>query len=153
MLSGLTLLTRANTKIELRSSILGEFAMRRAIWTVFFVIGLIVPAFAQQSFTADFSWGSTPRCDGTKSPPFTLSNVPPGTTTIRFRMTDQEVPSYPHGGGDVAYTGQSEVPEGAFSYYGPCPRGGSHTYDWSIEALDQGGNRLATTRASKKFPL
>ena len=81
-----------------------------------------------------------------------LSNVPPETKTIRFRMTDQHVPSYPHGGGDVSYTGQNEIPEGAFSYYGPCPPGGGHTYEWRIEALDKNGSRIAMARTTKKFP-
>lgn len=126
--------------------------MNRTILAAVLAFSMSVPAAAQQGFTADFTWGSTPRCDGKKSPPFSLSNVPRGTATIRFRMIDQDAPNYPHGGGEVAYSGQDAIPEGAFSYYGPCPPRGSHTYEWNIEALDQSGNRLAATRVSKKFP-
>ena len=80
---------------------------------------------AQSSnFTADFSWEGTASCFDPKSPPFSLTGVPAGTKRLKFAMTDLDAPSYPHGGGTVAYSGQNQVGRGAFSYQGPCPCGG-----------------------------
>lgn len=100
------------------------------------------------AFGASFRW-----CSGT--PEFTLSAVPKGTTSLRFRMTDLQVPSYPHGGGTVAYAGGSKIPCGAIqgSYQGPSPPPPQiHTYRWTIEAMDASGKVLGTAAASRKFP-
>jgi phosphatidylethanolamine-binding protein (PEBP) family uncharacterized protein len=83
------------------------------------------------AFSASFAW-----CSG--SPSFTLTDVPPGTARLQFAMTDLNVPSFHHGGGTVAYSGQTAVPCGAFSsgFTGPSPPPGQvHTYQFSIKAL------------------
>ncbi|HEX3938476.1 MAG TPA: YbhB/YbcL family Raf kinase inhibitor-like protein [Xanthobacteraceae bacterium] len=100
------------------------------------------------AFSASFNW-----CSG--SPNFQLSDVPPGTVTLQFAMTDLDKPSFHHGGGTVGYRGQSEVPCGAFAtgFVGPAPPPGEvHTYQFVIQALAQDGTVLATTTALKKFP-
>ncbi len=68
------------------------------------------------AFSASFAW-----CSG--SPRFALTDVPPGTARLQFAMTDLNVPSFHHGGGAVAYSGQTAVPCGAFSsgFAGPSP--------------------------------
>jgi len=60
------------------------------------------------AFSASFAW-----CSG--SPSFALTDVPQGTVRLQFAMTDLNVPSFHHGGGTVAYSGQTAVPCGAFS--------------------------------------
>ncbi len=76
------------------------------------------------AFSASFAW-----CSG--SPSCTLTDVPHGTTRLQFAMTDLNVPNFRHGGGTVAYSGQTAVPCGAFSsgFTGPSPPPGQvHTY-------------------------
>jgi phosphatidylethanolamine-binding protein (PEBP) family uncharacterized protein len=68
---------------------------------------------------------------------------------------DLNVPSFHHGGGTVAYSGQTAVPCGAFSsgFTGPSPPPGQvHTYQFSIKALGPNGAVLATTTTRRKFP-
>jgi hypothetical protein len=99
------------------------------------------------AFSASFAW-----CSG--SPSFALMDVPPGTTKLKFAMTDRNVPSFHHGG-TAAYSGQTAVPCGAFSsgFTGPSPPPGQvHTYQFSIEALGSNGGVLATTTTRRKFP-
>lgn len=102
------------------------------------------PAFA---FGASFRW-----CSG--SPDFSLSAVPKGTTKLRFNMVDQQAPSFQHGGGTVAYSGQKGVPCGALgNFVGPSPPPPQvHTYEFTIEALDASGSVIGTAKARRKFP-
>lgn len=110
-------------------------------------------AHAQSStFAVDFTWDGTAECFDPKSPPFTLSGVPEGTKTLRFSMKDLDAPSFPHGGGSVPYRGQGRVERGAFTYKGPCPPSGRHTYVWTVEAQDAGGKTITTATIAKKFP-
>ena len=111
------------------------------------------PAMAQlMGFAVAFTWEDTGSCFDPKSPPFTLSNVPHGTAVLSFQMQDMDAPSYPHGGGMVAYRGQSQLPRGAFSYKGPCPPSGQHSYQWTVKAVDGNGKTLAVAQAMKRFP-
>jgi len=103
-------------------------------------------------FAVDFTWEGTAPCFDPKSPPFALSGVPPGTKTLRFVMKDLDAPNFPHGGGSAPYRGQSRIERGAFTYQGPCPPSGQHTYQWTVEAQDASGKTLATATATKKFP-
>jgi phosphatidylethanolamine-binding protein (PEBP) family uncharacterized protein len=109
---------------------------------------------AQSSnFTVDLSWEGTASCFDPKSPPFLLSGVPTGTKALKFVMKDMDAPSYPHGGGTVVYSGQNQIGRGAFSYKGPCPPQGQHSYQWTVEAQDGTGKTLAVATVTKKFPL
>ena len=101
------------------------------------------------AFSVSFAW-----CGGA-SPRFTLAEVPPGTAALQFHMTDLNVPGFHHGGGRVAYRGQTAVPCGAFSsgFTGPSPPPGQvHTYQFTVKSLGAGGAVLATTTARRKFP-
>jgi phosphatidylethanolamine-binding protein (PEBP) family uncharacterized protein len=100
------------------------------------------------AFSVSFAW-----CSG--SPTFALRDVPAGTTTLRFAMTDLDKPGFHHGGGTVGYRGQPEVPCDAFGagFIGPAPPSGEvHTYEFSIQAFAPDGALLATTTARRKFP-
>jgi len=104
------------------------------------------------SFAVDFSWSGTGSCFDPQSPPFSLHGVPAGTKQLKFAMTDLDVPSFAHGGGTVPYIGQDHVNRGAFTYRGPCPPQGQHTYRWTVEALDDAGRTLATATVARRFP-
>lgn len=108
------------------------------------------------AMSLSFSWGNIPRCtDGdpnrVNNPSFKLSGVPAGTTKIKFRMTDRDVPSYNHGGGTVDYSGNNIAP-GAFKYKSPCPPNGKHSYEWKATAQDAKGKTLGTAKAKKNYP-
>ena len=111
------------------------------------VLALSLPGSAQ-AMSASFRW-----CSG--SPEFQLGEVPAGTAKLDLRMTDLMVPSFRHGGGVVAYSGQKTIACGALSgsYVGPSPpKPQVHTYRWTIKALDASGKVLAETTAERKFP-
>ena len=121
--------------------------MRRRIGLAVLAAGLLVatPAFALK---ASFRW-----CSG--SPQFQISDVPKGTAKLDLQMTDLDVPSYRHGGGTVAYTGQKTIECGALNdgYRGAAPPSGqTHTYEWTIKALDAAGTALTQTTVRRKFP-
>lgn len=91
------------------------------------------------------------------SPEFKVGNVPAATKALRFNMVDRQVPSYRHGGGEVPFVGRgaATVPCGALSggYNGPSPPPPQvHDYEWTVTAVDAGGNALATGTAVRKFP-
>src|SRR5690606_6124527 len=72
-------------------------------------------------FAIGFDWGGLKKCTSgnpntVNNPKFTLNSVPKGTASIRFRMVDLKVPSYPHGGGTVKYSAGSSIQPGAFKY-------------------------------------
>jgi phosphatidylethanolamine-binding protein (PEBP) family uncharacterized protein len=91
------------------------------------------------------------------TPEFTVSAVPAATKTLSFKMVDQQVPSYQHGGGTIAFDGKgsAKIACGALSgsYNGPSPPPPQvHDYQWTVTALDASGKALAVGRATKKFP-
>ena len=118
-------------------------------------------AFAQpvlsDDFTLDFEWGDIPRCTSgspnrVDNPVFTLNNVPTGTARIDFNMRDLQAPSYYHGGGKIAYTGQTMIEPGAFKYASPCPPGSRHQYRWTARAKDDNGKTLGKATAKRWYP-
>ncbi len=122
-----------------------------AVLAVLTLIGAAAPH-AQSRFTVDFSWAGTAACFDPQSPSFAVSGVPAGTTVLRFAMKDLDAPGFSHGGGAVAYHGQSHIERGAFTYKGPCPPQGRHRYQWTVEAQDGAGKTLATATVTKEFP-
>jgi len=99
------------------------------------------------AFSMNFRW-----C-GSGSPVFSLSGVPKGTATLQFHMVDLDVPSYNHGGGTVAYKGQSSVACGALTNYSPpSPPSGSHSYQITATAFGPGNSSLGTASFTRKFP-
>jgi phosphatidylethanolamine-binding protein (PEBP) family uncharacterized protein len=99
------------------------------------------------AFSMSFRW-----C-GSSSPVFSLSDVPKGTTMLQFHMVDLDVPTYNHGGGDVAYKGQSSVPCGALTNYSPpSPPSGSHSYQMIVTAIGSGNDNLGSATFTRKFP-
>lgn len=110
---------------------------------------LVLSASGARAFSISFAW-----CRA-GSPNFQLTDVPKGTTTLQFAMTDLNKPSFHHGGGTVGYRGQSEVPCDAFGsgFIGPAPPSGEvHIYEITAKALGPGGAVLGTTAARRRFP-
>lgn len=130
--------------------------MRLATIVAVIVMSTSTPASAAR-FELAFDWGDIPLCTSgnpniVPNPEFRLAGVPDGAVSIRFKMVDRDVPSYPHGGGTVPWTGEATIAPGAFEYKSPCPPSGSHTYEWTATALDAAGNELAVAKASKRYP-
>ena len=112
---------------------------------------LLPTAEAAAKMKVSFTWGPTKACFDSKSPPFTISGVPARTKTLSFKMVDLNVPTYPHWGGTVRYTGQKKIPYGAFRYKGPCPPK-PHVYQFTVKALNAAGQTIATATAKRRFP-
>ncbi|MCG6903245.1 MAG: hypothetical protein LJE68_11245 [Rhodobacter sp.] len=110
------------------------------------------------AFELDFSWQGLKSCTNgypnrVSNPVFHLGDVPPGTKYIRFKLVDLDVPNYKHGGGVVAYSGQSTIAAGAFKYKSPCPPGGSHRYEWRATAQKKkNGGIIATAKKVRTYP-
>ena len=131
----------------------------KKVWTIMAMgAALLVSTMSEaHAFGISFDWGGIPRCTSGNpntvgSPAFSLSGVPSGTAKIIFKLRDNNVPDYNHGGGTVAYSGGSTVAAGSFKYKSPCPPGGVHTYTWTATAVDKSGKRLGTAKASRKYP-
>ena len=123
------------------------------------LLSLHLPAAAAGEFSISFEWGYLQRCnDGipnrVKNPRFVLTNVPAGTESIEFEMVDLDNSDYYHGGGTVVYSGHDVVAPGAFTYNSPCPRRGSHTFQWTAVARSAGSSSklLGNARASRSYP-
>lgn len=98
-----------------------------------------------------FSWTNIPACSAI-SPAFELGGVPAETKSLKFTMTDLNMPTFHHGGSTVAFTG-NVVSRGAINYTGPCPpQGQRHNYRWTVQALDASGKVLGTGTAVQIFP-
>jgi phosphatidylethanolamine-binding protein (PEBP) family uncharacterized protein len=128
-----------------------RFRRAAALGGAALVVGLaqVLGVSSAFAFSASFAW-----CPEA-SPNFQLEDVPAGTVSLQFAMTDLDQPSFHHGGGTVGYRGQPEVPCGAFAsgFVGPSPPPGEmHTYEFAIEALGPNGVVLATTTARRNFP-
>ena len=117
-----------------------------------------LPVSAAAAFElSSFDWGNIKRCTSgnpntVTNPTFVLKGVPDATAKLRFKMVDRDVPDYNHGGGTVAFTGATTIKPGAFKYQSPCPPSGSHTYQWTVTALDAAGKSVGSAKASKRYP-
>ncbi len=85
----------------------------------------------------DYSWDGIETCVQT-SPPFTITNIPPGTKYLDFWMDAPNNPGYTHGGSAIEYKGSGNIPKGAIEYntQGPCPPSGKSEYIWTVKALN-----------------
>ena len=131
--------------------------MQRRIVFLTSVVATILFSTAASAFSVKAEWGSGSGCSSV-APAFSFSKVPAGTVKLAFKMVDLNLPGYPHGGGEVAFSGktsfgQGEAFGGAFSSYrGPCPPPTeTHRYEWTVQALDSGGKVVGTTRAVLPF--
>lgn len=85
----------------------------------------------------NFAWSGKSGCSMV-SPMIEVGNIPEGTHYLSVELKDLDKLSYYHGGGEVAFSGNGVIPEGALkSYKGPCPPTGSHTYKFTVQALNK----------------
>ena len=108
------------------------------------------------AFDVRFEWGGIPSCttgvpNAVPSPDFKLTDVPEGTTTLKFNLQDMNV-GYNHGGGSVPYHGEIMIASGAFTYKSPCPPDGPHMYEWTVTAFDSKEKILATATTERQYP-
>ncbi len=121
-------------------------------------IAMAFAAAPADAFELQFDWGDLELCTSgqpntVQNPIFTLTDVPAATRFIRFQLTDLDAPGYPHGGGVVAFDGQSVIARGAFTYRSPCPPNGTHTYRWSATALARkDGEALDVATSAQTYP-
>ena len=115
--------------------------------------GFAAPAVADEAqLQVDFSWAQTEKCTS-KSPEIHLRNVPSGTVKFEVVLQDLDVPTYHHGGGTIAASPDGDIPAGALTdYTGPCPPSGSHTYRFTVHALNGSGAEIGTGSKSARFP-
>lgn len=87
-----------------------------------------------------YQWTKEDQCSKV-SPEISVAGIPPGTKQLKASLHDLDVPSWDHGGGMVAYSGQSVIGEGElkYGYNGPCPPSGTHTYQFKVKAIDDEG--------------
>jgi Raf kinase inhibitor-like YbhB/YbcL family protein len=108
-------------------------------------------------------------CEGQDtSPPLEWSGVPEGAAELRLTVTDPDAPSgtFTHWsvtGIDPSATGveAGQVPSGGTveenssgrtGYSGPCPPPGpAHRYIWTVEALSEDGDVLASGSLTARF--
>ena len=129
----------------------------RIFLTILLLVAFSPTANAEEEFSFTFTWGDIPLCTSGKpniveNPFFILEGVPQYTKIILFKMVDENVPNYKHGGGEVKYQGIRLIKPGAFTYKSPCPPDGKHTYTWNAYALDKDRKILATTSVSTRYP-
>lgn len=128
--------------------------MRRA-WYGLFLAGALssaAPALADD-LTVSFKFDSSSKCSKV-SPAIVVGNVPTGTVAFKVKLKDRNKPTWSHGGGTVANDGSGTIAKGALhdGYNGPCPPSGSHTYVFTVKAVDANGDVLAEGEASQRFP-
>jgi phosphatidylethanolamine-binding protein (PEBP) family uncharacterized protein len=135
----------------------GDFDMKKISISASVFSAAILVSGAAQAFSVKAEWGSGSGCSSV-SPAFTMSRVPHGTTKLSFKMVDLNLPSFPHGGGETAFSGKTTFGQGeAFggmfsSYRGPCPPPtATHRYEWTVQALDAGGKVLGTAKTVIPF--
>jgi Phosphatidylethanolamine-binding protein. len=119
------------------------------------VAALVLAAEPAAAFEVDFDFSNVRPCAGgslriTPSPEFRLNGVPEGTALLDFRLHDLTA-DIQHGGKALDYQGEPAVAADSFKYVGPCPIRGTHTYEWTVRALDDAGGELGVTTAQGEF--
>ena len=131
----------------------------KSLFILFSTIFIFTNLSFADDFSLEFEWGDIKKCTWTGSgkkaqnPIFKLSNVPEGTISLNFRMTDKSYQNSDHGGGRVEYKGNDIREPGQFKYWSPCPpRNKQHTYEWRVVAKDKDNKALGITKAKREYP-
>ncbi|WP_424810806.1 hypothetical protein [Roseococcus sp. YIM B11640] len=100
-----------------------------------------------------FQWTAADGCSQ-RSPALSIQGLPPGTARVTVRMTDLDLPSSTHGGGDVFVPPTGQIAAGTLpGYAGPCPPTGEiHSYRITVDALDASNRVIGTGQATRRFP-
>ncbi|MBF9032888.1 phospholipid-binding protein [Rhodobacterales bacterium HKCCE2091] len=129
---------------------------RLALCLLPFLLATGAHADAHHGFSVQFEWGNIPHCTSgypseVPSPRFTIYGLPYGTDRVEFRMVDLDAPGYNHGGATLRMSQGGTLRPGIFTYRGPCPPHGSHTYQWIVTARN-GNQVLGTAYAERRYP-
>jgi len=90
-----------------------------------------------QEMKVSFSFDTQGCALNSPNPEIKIENVPDGTAFFQVSMTDLDAKSFNHGGGTVANDKDGLIKKGSLkSYKGPCPPSGSHTYEFTVRALN-----------------
>ena len=84
----------------------GEMLSRVLISAIIGIAAFVTLQSNAFAMSVKFSWKGYQPCSSS-SPAFIVSEVPTDTVRLAFKMVDKDVPSYPHGGGIIAYTDKS----------------------------------------------
>lgn len=100
-----------------------------------------IPASGAEPMALEYSWKSVRFCrEAPYNPVITLHNIPDHTVLIRFRL-EEATGGVDYGGGDVIFSGQSEIAADQLGARAPCKLG---PYTWTAVALDEAGSIIAT---------
>ncbi len=101
----------------------------------------------------EFSWEGILACTH-ESPEIQVSDIPDGTTELRVKLKDIDIPAWNHGGGKVMHDDSGIIPAGALNigYNGPCPPSGRHKYEFSVMAVNAEGVIIGFGKARRSFP-
>ena len=90
-----------------------------------------------QEMKVSFSFDTKGCALNSPNPEIRVENVPEGTAFFQVSMTDFDARSFNHGGGTVGNDGDGVIKKGSLkNYKGPCPPSGSHTYEFTVRALN-----------------
>ena len=90
-----------------------------------------------KTMNVSFSFDTTGCALNSPSPEIKIENVPDGTAFFQVSMVDLDVRSFNHGGGTAENAGDGIIKKGALKgYKGPCPPSGTHTYEFTVKALN-----------------
>jgi hypothetical protein len=90
-----------------------------------------------QEMKISFSFDTEGCALNSPNPEIKVENIPEGTTFFQVSMKDLDVKSFNHGGGTVENDGSGIIGKGSLKgYKGPCPPSGSHTYEFTVRALN-----------------
>ncbi len=99
----------------------------------------------EKKFRISYTWQSNNMCKDGRSPRIDLQDVPEGTKLFTIIVSDLDLRSFDHGGGNSKYKGKDYIRSGALhKYHGPCPPGGvTHRYSIVVIAKDAKNRFLA----------
>ena len=105
------------------------------------------------SLQLDFEWSRENECRDT-SPQITITGLPEAAVALRVRLIDLYQPGADHGGwGQIPAPANGVIPAAGLSHFrGPCPPKyyGTNNYEFTVEALDKDGAKLAEGKRAKK---
>lgn len=90
-----------------------------------------------QEMKVSFSFDTEGCAINSPNPEIKVRNFPEGTAFFQVSLKDLDAKSFNHGGGTVNNDGSGVISKGSLKgYKGPCPPSGTHTYEFTVRALN-----------------